>query len=141
VIGEPALNRTGQVPQQSIGANGEIGSYSGPARNETRLARYVPETRHNIPQVFWEYLNARGTIFDGGFREETITDWVFTMGLPISEPFWAKVRVDGVQRDVLIQPFERRVLTYSPDNPPGWRVEQGNVGRHYYQWRYGEPLP
>ena len=43
--------------------------------------------------------------------------------------------------DVLVQPFQRRVLTYSPDNPSGWQVEMGNVGRHYYLWRYGEDLP
>ena len=38
--------------------------------------------------------------------------------------------------DVLVQAFERRVLTYTPDNAPEWRVEMGNVGQHYYQWRY-----
>jgi hypothetical protein len=37
---------------------------------------------------------------------------------------------------VLIQAFERRVLTYTPDNPPGFTVEYGNIGRHYYTWRY-----
>ena len=47
----------------------------------------------------------------------------------------------GVDHDVLVQPFQRRVLTYSPDNPSGWQVEMGNVGRHYYLWRYGEDLP
>ena len=141
VTGEQMADRSGQLPQQTINRTGQIGSYAGPERTETRLAHYVSETRHNIPQVFWDYLNARGTIFDGGFHEDTITDWVFTMGYPISEPYWATVRVGGVPRDVLIQPFERRVLTYSPDNPRGWQVEQGNVGRHYYQWRYSEVLP
>jgi hypothetical protein len=28
------------------------------------------------------------------------------------------------------------VLTYTPSNDPAWRVELGNVGRHYYAWRY-----
>jgi len=37
-----------------------------------------------------------------------------------------------------VQVFERRVLTYTPGNPPGWDVEAGNVGLHYYEWRYGE---
>jgi hypothetical protein len=35
-----------------------------------------------------------------------------------------------------LQCFERRCLTYTPDNPEGWQVEFGNIGRHYYQWRY-----
>ena len=39
---------------------------------------------------------------------------------------------------VLVQPFERRVLTYTPSNAAGWHVEMGNVGRHYYSWRYGK---
>ena len=47
------------------------------------------------------------------------------------------MRVAGVQQRVLTQPFERRVLTYTPANAPEWRVEMGNVGRHYYAWRYG----
>jgi hypothetical protein len=37
-----------------------------------------------------------------------------------------------------VQAFERRVLTYNPDNSDGWKVEAGNVGQHYYQWRYGQ---
>jgi hypothetical protein len=42
---------------------------------------------------------------------------------------------------VLLQCFERRCLTYTPDNPEGWKVEAGNVGQHYYQWRYGSGAP
>jgi hypothetical protein len=52
-----------------------------------------------------------------------------------------RVRVGGVERDVLVQAYQRRVLTYTPNNPVGWQVEMGNVGRHYYQWRYNEVLP
>ena len=41
-----------------------------------------------------------------------------------------------------MQLYERRVLTYVPDNPAGYKVEMGNVGQHYFQWRYphlGQP--
>jgi Tol biopolymer transport system component len=41
-----------------------------------------------------------------------------------------------VEKDVLVQLFERRVLTYTPSNPAGFQVEMGNVGQHYYRWRY-----
>lgn len=51
------------------------------------------------------------------------------------------MRVSGELRWVLVQAFERRILTYTPDNDPSWRVEMGNVGRHYYEWRYGTPAP
>jgi hypothetical protein len=37
---------------------------------------------------------------------------------------------------VLIQAFERRVLTYTPDNTPEFRVEMGNIGLHYKTWRH-----
>ena len=36
----------------------------------------------------------------------------------------------------MIQAFERRVLTYVPTNVPGFQVEMGNIGLHYYDWRY-----
>jgi hypothetical protein len=32
------------------------------------------------------------------------------------------------------------VLTYTPGNPPGFAVEFGNIGQHYYLWRYGKPI-
>ncbi len=105
-------------------------------RPEARLQAYVPETGHNIAQVFWDFLHARGPVEDGA-REDTLVDWVFAMGYPISEPFWTRVKVGGVEKDVLVQAFQRRVLTYTPSNPVGWQVEMGNVGRHYYIWRYG----
>ena len=109
---------------------------------EARLAHFVPESGHNIPQVFWDYLNASGTIYEGRrYGSGTLVNWVFTLGYPISEPYWTRIKVGGADRDVLVQPFQRRVLTYSPDNPSGWQVEMGNVGRHYYLWRYGEDLP
>jgi LPXTG-site transpeptidase (sortase) family protein len=63
-------------------------------------------------------------------------DWVYALGYPITEPFWVKARVGGQDKDVLIQAFERRVLSYTPSNAAGWQVEMGNVGRHYDDWRY-----
>lgn len=48
------------------------------------------------------------------------------------------VPVAGQWTDVLAQCFERRCLTYTPGNQPGWQVEAGNIGQHYYMWRYGE---
>lgn len=63
---------------------------------------------------------------------------VYATGLPITEAYWASVKVGGAYRDVLIQCFERRCLTHTPDNPNGFEVEAGNTGLHYYIWRYGE---
>jgi hypothetical protein len=135
-------DRTGQIPGESIDRAGTVGSYTGPQRAETRLAHFVPQSRHNIPQVFWDFVNASGTVYEQGrYRAGPLMDWVFVLGYPISDAYWMRVRVGGVEKDVLVQAFERRVLTYTPDAPAGWQVQMGNVGRHYYEWRYSEPPP
>jgi uncharacterized protein YkwD len=46
--------------------------------------------------------------------------------------------VGGVERDLLVQLFERRVLTYNPANATQWQVEMGNIGQHYFKWRYNQ---
>jgi hypothetical protein len=58
-----------------------------------------------------------------------------TVGLAVTEPFWADVKIAGTTRRIMIQAFERRVLTYNPANPPAFRVEFGNVGQQYVAWR------
>jgi hypothetical protein len=101
-------------------------------------AHYVDATDHTVADVFWDYLNSTGRIWDGqGFTEGRLFQpTFFATGFPITEAYWATVRVAGEERDVLMQCFERRCLTYTPDNPEGWQVEMGNVGRHYHAWRY-----
>lgn len=101
------------------------------ATGATTLAVYDAETGHNIPQIFW------------GFMGRQPEAWLYVFGHPITEAYWVRARVRGVEQWVLLQLFERRVLTYTPANPPAWQVEMGNVGQHYYQWRYGpvEPAP
>lgn len=139
VVGQPTGDRTSQQARQQIDRAGQVSDYSGSQRSATRFARFVPETGHNIPQVFWTYLNTQGVVYENGrYRTTNLLDWVFTLGYPLSEPYWTRARVGGVERDVLVQVFERRVLTYSPDNTAEWQVEMGNVGRHYYMWRYGD---
>lgn len=97
-------------------------------------------TNHSIAAPFWDFMNSSGPVYqDGEYIEaQLFLDPFFPGGRPITEPYWAQVRVGGNQQLVLIQCFERRVWTYTPQNDPNWRVEAGNVGRHYYAWRYGE---
>src|SRR5262249_44426634 len=134
----PAQDRTGQTPTETLDRSGSVGGYSGTPSTETRFVNFIPQTGHNIPSVFWEYLHLRGTIYDGGYRTAQLFDWLTTVGYPISEPYWTRVTIGGVEHDVLVQAFERRTLTYVPDEKPAWRVQMGNVGQHYYRWRYGE---
>lgn len=138
----PVADRTGLLVTEMLLADGRVQSLSHLARSETRMVRFVAETGHNIPRVFWDYLTASGVVYDNGvYRNSRMMDWVTVVGHPISEAYWVRARVGGVERDVLVQLFERRVLTYTPDEQPGWRVQMGNVGQHYYLWRYSSPLP
>jgi len=120
-----------------------LGSYGVTA--QTRVP--VPGLDHQVASVFWEFMTASGTVYDdGNYRTASLSpDPYYATGYPITEPYWTAVRVGGIEKTVLVQVFERRVLTYTPDNAPEWRVEAGNVGRHYYEWRYGavptEPGP
>ncbi|WP_448574539.1 S8 family peptidase [Thermomicrobium sp.] len=138
VLALPPLEQ-GELITQTIDRSGQIG-------NEPRLADYgvragplVPETSHRVASVFWEFLQRRDIVYaDGAFRSDQLFWPLFAVtGFPITEAYWTRAKVGGVERDVLVQCFERRCLTYTPDNPPGWRVELGNVGQHYYRWRYG----
>lgn len=107
---------------------------------EQRLFKgYDDVTGHNIADVFEDYGSLTGPIWNGS---QYVTGSVFfgsplyVFGRPITEPYWIKTVVGGVEQDVLVQLFERRVLTYTPRNPAGFKVEMGNVGQHYFRWRY-----
>jgi hypothetical protein len=97
------------------------------------LTQYQEMTGHSFANVFWDWANDPAS----GFNAEQGVDWLYVLGYPISEPYWIDSTVGGTQRRVLVQLFERRVLTYTPDNPAAFQVEFGNIGLHYHAWRYG----
>lgn len=138
LMGLRTIDRTGQVIDQQILRDGRVIPFNGDGASVTRMAFYVNETGHNIPQIFYDYLTRQDTVYvDGRTEYGLVMDWVHTMGFPLTEAYWTRTTIGGIEQWVLIQPFERRVLTYVPTNQAGWQVEQGNVGRHYYRWRYG----
>jgi len=118
-----SLDLSGQPVLATLNRAGQTGQSLNLAGKAT-YTYYNPELGHNIPDVFWNWLN------------KLDTDWVFAMGYPISEPYWVQARLGGESKTILVQLFERRILTYTPGNAPVWQVEMGNIGRHYYQWRY-----
>lgn len=127
--------RSGEPVTTWMDAAGTQSEHAAPAL--VRYAAYDETAHHNIPDVFLQFMNARGPVNVGGtYREEAIFDPLFTFGYPVIEPVWITIRVGGQDRAVLFQAFERRTLTYTPTNPPAWQVEMGNVGAHYYAWRY-----
>jgi hypothetical protein len=127
-------------------------SRSGQVTNDPTLvaqgvtAAHLDEvTGHAVATPFWAFMNSTGLVHQGGqFVEDLLfKDPLFATGRPITEAYWAEVLIGNVPTDVLMQCFERRCLTYNPSNPEGWQVEAGNVGIHYYEWRYGteqEPI-
>jgi sugar lactone lactonase YvrE len=102
--------------------------------------RFIDDvTNHAIAAPFWDFMNSSGPVYanDQLITSQLFESSYFATGRPITDAYWANVKVGGQQRDVLMQCFERRCLTYTPGNPDGFVVEAGNVGQHYYEWRYG----
>lgn len=102
----------------------------------------VPGIDHQVASPFWTFLNSSGPVQINGqtVNERLFDPWFYATGFPITEAYWANVKVGGTPRLVLVQCFERRCLTYTPGNPAGFLVEAGNVGQHYHTWRY-EQVP
>ena len=107
---------------------------------ETRLTTgYDAVTGHNIADVFVNYANQNGIIWNGSAYMQGSLFFgnpTYVLGRPLTEPYWTMAVVKGVNQAVLVQLFERRVLTYTPANPDPYKVEMGNVGQHYFKWRY-----
>jgi hypothetical protein len=132
-----APDRTGETLTQAIDRDGQVHELqllpetASPAGEAPfRFAYYNQVTRRNVIAAFVDFLTAPPEI-----------DWLRLIGHPITEPFWTRTRVRGQDQDVVVQLFERRVLTYTPENPAPWRVEMANTGWHYYQWRYEGQAP
>ncbi len=125
---------------QSIDSVARVSEEAQLAQYGVTAAWHVGETNHQIASVFWSYLNSLGLIaMDGEFvMGPLFSPTFYATGLPITEAYWTEVEVNGVLTNVLVQCFERRCLTYTPSNPENWQVEMGNVGQHYFKWRYEE---
>ena len=131
-----ASDQTGQLVTATLDNVGTVGQNLSPAVS-LYSASFVSypgpgDTRigHNIPDVFWTYLTQKISPL------VTPANWVFVTGYPLTEPYWTRAQVGGTETDVLMQCFERRCLTYTPANNDPFKVEMGNVGQHYYAWRY-----
>lgn len=82
-----------------------------------------PGPGHNISPIFWPYIN-RTDIFPGG--------WLHDIGLPMTEAVPAVVTKGNLaNRQIMVQVFQRTILTYDPLNPPEFQVERANVGTDY----------
>ncbi|NWJ45333.1 MAG: hypothetical protein HXX08_05580 [Chloroflexi bacterium] len=103
------------------------------------FSQYDSVTQHNVADVFASFEDIKGKIWNGkSFEQANVMspNPVYVLGRPVTEAYWTRVVTGGAEKDVLVQLFERRVLSYTPSNPDGFKVEMGNVGQHYYYWRY-----
>jgi len=140
----PSVDQSGQPVSNTLSKDGTTGTDQTLGATVHYVYFDKDGLKHNVPDVFWTFMNQRGNVFvSGGLQtnqpilgNNPLAPWLDAMGLPITDAYWAKVTVAGQVKDVLIQAFERRVVTYTPSNPAPFQVEMGNVGRHYYNWRY-----
>jgi thermitase len=131
----------GSTITQTLARDGTVGNDDSMASFGVTATDLVPETGHRVASVFRDFLNSTGTIDDDGQEQngQLYDPTYYATGYPITEAYWSRVKVGGTVKDVLVQCFERRCLTYTPSNAAAWQVEMGNVGQHYYRWRYGQP--
>ncbi len=132
-------DKTGQIVRTAIDRQGDTQPWPQDHLDYgVRMAHFEPSTGHNIPDIFWEYLNQQTDIIQDGqqVKGPLFYPWFSVTGYPISEPYWSYVKVEGQYTDVLIQAYERRVLTFVPHLPTPFKVQMGNIGMHYYEWRY-----
>ncbi|HEX2915570.1 MAG TPA: Gmad2 immunoglobulin-like domain-containing protein [Chloroflexia bacterium] len=136
IYNKPAGRHLGQYVTQRLTPNGVDNLYQYANTPATFIIQL--EKNYGIPRIFWDFLHREGLVYQNGtfIYAHPIFNWLYVFGYPITDAYWTTIKVGKIQRNVLVQAFERRVLTYTPSNPAQYQVEMGNVGMHYYQWRY-----
>lgn len=140
--GNSKPNAVGQLINQSVAKNGAVSTITPP--ENIAIGAYQSQTGHNIAAPFEAFKNQRGPVTNPTTGATLNNQPIYTddptsnvFGLAISEPYWVSTKIAGLDQVVLLQLFERRVLTYNPALSSN-KVEMGNLGQHYYQWRYVE---
>ena len=133
-----ASQTVGATIIQRIDRAGTVTDDPALADQDVGVAFVDDVTSHGIAEPFWNFMTSSGLVYESGqlVTASLFENPYFATGRPIAEAYWANVKVANTYRDVLMQCFERRCLTYTPGNPEGFVVEAGNVGLHYYVWRY-----
>jgi|GEM_PF-859132 len=85
-------------------------------------AALAPAPGHYVPRDFWRFLNDPN-VFPGG--------WLHDAGLPVTPLAEAVVTKGPVTRPILVQAFQRTILTLDPANPADYVVECANAGTDF----------
>jgi len=132
------VNRPVTTLWNADGSTSEFTNFS----SDTLTTLLQGENGHGIVKAFTDFMNQEDFVYENGNSARAkVFNPVFVFGYPVTEPYWVKAKVGGKEVPILFQVFERRVLTYNPANELAFRVEMGNVGKHYYEWRYGTTQP
>ena len=133
----------GSVIAATVDGQGNVGTAASQAAFNVTAGVMAPNTGHRTASVFWDFMVSSGPVLETGqiVNGLLFQNPYYATGLPITEAYWSLIMVDGTEKWVLTQAFERRVLTFTPDNDSGFQVEAGNVGMHYWQWRYEMASP
>jgi hypothetical protein len=78
-----------------------------------------PAPGYYVPLFFWSYMK-RHDLFPGG--------WLHDIGLPMTTAFQTQAEKGGERRDIIMQAFERTILTFDALNTLGWQIERANIG-------------
>jgi hypothetical protein len=108
---------------QTIDPDGTVSNDECYADHGVFAEYLIPETNHRVASVFWEFTNSDFSSFSQriGDREESMSEyWHELIGFRVTEAYWTTAKGAVDDRDVLIQCFQRRCLTYTPENPDGW---------------------
>lgn len=132
---------SGWIVTQTINRAGQVGNNPDMRQYNVSAKDVGAPTHHTVASVFWDFMNSSGPVWQ--WQTNTIVqnqrlfpNPYYATGYPLTEPYWTNVLLGGKPTTVLVQVFERRIMTYTPSNKAGWQVEAGNVGLQYYTWRY-----
>ena len=95
----------------------------GVSQATVTVGAYDTVAGHNVAQPFVNWMATLG--------EAALP----TVGHALTEPYWIDTVIGGEHRRILVQAFERRVLSFDPAQPLPWQVESANSGVHYRLWR------
>jgi len=127
-------DRTGEVVNISIAADGTLGTYTDSPVDDIIYVTY--DNGQNIPNVLYNEIVRR--------YGDQISDWWPRIGRPIGPAYWMQSMLgeEGL-RWVLTQPYERGVLTYHPHyvDRPQFVIQNALVGNLFLRLITGSDEP
>jgi hypothetical protein len=131
-----STDQTGKKVTASLNAAAEVGQADPKVADKATLSKFFADTGHNVPDITWQWMNRNIQTLDKQTVKTEQYNWLKEIGYPVSEPYWIKVPIGGKMTDIMVQAFQRQIITYNPNNKAPFNFEKANVGAHYMNWRY-----